>query len=606
MEKKLFLLDAYALIYRAYFAFINNPRYSSKGLNTSAIFGFVMALDDILKKEKPTHIAVAFDLSGPTFRHDMFADYKGHRAPTPEPIKTAIPYIRQIIAAYNIPILESVGFEADDVIGTLAKKAGNAGYQVFMVTPDKDYCQLVSENIFIYKPKRSGNEVEIWGVKEVCADFQVDNPLKVIDVLALWGDVADNVPGAPGIGEVTAKKLIREWGSVEKLISNGSMLKGKIKEAVTTHKAQVLLSKQLVTISLDVPVELDEEALLLKDMNRPILTQLFEELEFRNLMTRVLPKPETDNSATLFELPNASAKAETSTEITDNSGYKTIKDVEHTYHLVDNELFISKLIEDLYQQTEFCFDTETTGLDVHSAELVGMSFAWNSGEAYYVPAPENQKDAQVLVDRFKPIFESEQISKIGQNCKFDVLMLSRYGVQVKGKLFDTMLAHYLLEPDQPHNMNYLAETYLGYRRVPIEQLIGKSGKDQKTMRSVSYSEICEYAAEDADVTLQLKIILKEKLEQANLLELAETIEMPLLTVLADMENAGVRLDIEILSDYAKDLNGRLMIVEMDIKELAGVDFNIGSPKQLGEILFERLKIVDDPKMTKTKQYSTSE
>jgi DNA polymerase I len=605
MEKKLYLLDAYSLIFRAYYAFINNPRFTSKGLNTSAIFGFVMALDDILKKEKPTHIAVAFDVAAPTFRHKIFEAYKSQRPPTPEAIKQAVPYIYKILNAYNIPIIEAEGFEADDVIGTIATRASSEGFKVYMVTPDKDYCQLVNENCFVYKPKKSGNDVEIWGVKEVCQNFDIDHPSKVIDILALWGDAADNIPGAPGIGEVTSKKLIKEWGTVEGLIANADKLKGKAKEAVTTHKDQLLLSKYLVTINLEVPVEFNEENYRLKDLNKAEMTALFEELEFRNLMQRVVPKPAPPAQPTLFDLSPAQHTSPSDHEVPVHS-YKTIKDSEHQYFAVETNEQLEHLITQLSALNEFCFDTETTGLDVHQAELVGMSFCWKAGEAFYVPVSSNQTEAKLLINKFKSVFENSSIRKIGQNCKFDILMLSRYGIEVKGELFDTMIAHYLLEPDQPHNMDHLSKVYLGYEPVPIEELIGKNGREQKTMRSVALGKITEYAAEDADVTWQLKETLEKKLAEHNLLKLAQEMEMPLIYVLADMENTGVKLDSEVLSDYAKVLTEKAILVENEIKALAGFDFNISSTKQLGEVLFERLKIVDDPKMTKTKQYATGE
>ncbi len=603
---RLFLLDAYALIYRSYFAFINAPRVNSKGLNTSTMLGFVNTLEEILKKEKPTHIAIAFDMHGPTFRHDMFPEYKAHRDEMPEDIRKAIPYIRKIIKGYHIPILEKEGFEADDVIGTLAKTAEREGFQVFMVTPDKDYAQLVSENIFMYKPKRSGNEMEILGVEQVCENFQIQNPLQVIDVLGLMGDSADNIPGCPGIGPKTAMKLVSEFGSVEGVYQNIDKLKGKQKESLEQFEEQVRMSRKLAEIILDVPVEFNQEDLLLSipDFNK--LREIFLELEFRTLADRILPAtnkvvepPPAFEQGTLFSMGEQTQ--------TETPGVHTdIRSSNHNYKLVDSEEKIKGLITLLGAQHSFCFDTETTGLDTHSDQLVGLSFSCKTGEAWYVPVPADNKKALALVHEFKGVFANEAILKIGQNMKFDILILSRYDIEIKGDYFDTMVAHYLVQPDLRHNLDYLSEIYLGYKKVATEELIGKRGKNQLTMRQVDLELIKEYACEDADITFQLKEILDQELIKAEVKNLFTQVEMPLLKVLVQMELAGLKIDPKVLDDYAVVLREQIVELENSIIEMAGEHFNISSPKQLGYILFEKLMLDPKAKKTKTKQYSTGE
>ena len=603
---RLFLLDAYALIYRSYFAFINAPRVNSKGLNTSTMLGFVNTLEEILKKEKPTHIAIAFDMKGPTFRHDMFPEYKAHRDEMPEDIRKSIPYIREIIKGYHIPILEKEGFEADDVIGTLAKTAEREGFQVYMVTPDKDYAQLVSENIFMYKPKRSGNEMEILGVKQVCENFQITNPLQVIDVLGLMGDTADNIPGCPGIGPKTAMKLVSEFGSVEGVYQNIDKLKGKQKESLEQFEEQVRLSRKLAEIILDVPVEFKEEDLLLSVPDFKKLREIFLELEFRTLAERILPAankvvepPPAFEQGTLFSMGEQTQ--------TETPGVHTdIRSTNHNYKLVDSEEKIKDLIIMLGKQGSFCFDTETTGLDTHSDQLVGLSFSCKTGEAWYVPVPAENKKALALVQEFKGVFANEAILKIGQNMKFDILILSRYDIEIKGDYFDTMVAHYLVQPDLRHNLDYLSEIYLGYKKVATEELIGKRGKNQLTMRQVDLELIKEYACEDADITFQLKDLLDNELIKANVKDLFVNVEMPLLKVLVQMELAGLKIDPKVLDDYAVILREQIVELENSIIEMAGEHFNISSPKQLGYILFEKLMLDPKAKKTKTKQYSTGE
>ncbi len=602
-------------------------------MNTSAIYGFTNTLDEVLRREKPTHIAVVFDPLGGTFRDNLYPNYKANRSATPEDIKIAVPYIKQIIEGFQIPIVEVLGFEADDTIGTLAKKAEVAGFQVYMMTPDKDYCQLVSENIFIYKPKRSGNDAEIWGVPEVQKEFQVKNPLHVIDILGLWGDSVDNVPGAPGIGEKGAKELVSHFGEIENMYANLNQLKTKHKEILKNNKDLIMLSKALVTIEINVPVEFDEEFYRYKDLNINLLKPIFDELEFRTLAARILksnqetqistPQPQIaenpqvveyqskPNELNLFSTPQIPAPQKTveqnlfETVVTVNQTFNTIKTVPHQYYFIDKEELRQELISKLSDCDEFCFDTETTGLDVLTDELVGMSFSIKPHEAYFVAVPQNQNEALKIVSEFKHVFENENICKIGQNMKFDIAMLKSYGVEVRGTLWDTMLAHYLVDPDTRHNLNALAENYLKYSPVPIEDLIGK-GKTQINMRSVKNEVITEYAGEDADVTLQLKYLFEKELNLRKLSELFETIEMPLVSVLEDMEREGISLDVNALHDLSKELKADLELLEKDIWKIAGYEFNVASPKQLGEILFERLKVIPNPKMTKTKQYATGE
>lgn len=628
--KKLFLLDAFALIYRAYFAFSNNHRVNSKGLNTSAILGFTNTLLEVLKKEKPTHIAVVFDTAEPTVRHVEFADYKAHREEMPEDLALSIPYIIKLIKGFNIPVLFSDGYEADDVIGTLAKKAEQHGYTTYMMTPDKDYGQLVSENIFIYKPARLGNGVEIMGVAEVCKKWEIENVSQLIDILGLMGDKVDNIPGIPGVGEKTAIQLIKDFGSIENLIQNTDKLKGKLKEKVELNKEKAIQSKWLATIICDVPIEWDETALKMDAPDKEVLKDLFMELEFRRLAEQVLGETLTV-SVTEVQTKNVITKVKkidasqidmfgtvTETEITTIETeeipevaeapkvYKTIKDTPHNYHLVDTKEKRTQLIEELNRQPSISFDTETTGLDANNVEIVGMSFAYKPGEAYYVPVSENFAEAQELINEFKPFFENEHILKIGQNIKYDFSVLKWYGVEIKGKFFDTMIAHFLIQPDMRHNMNVLAESYLGYSPVSIETLIGKRGKGQISMRDVPIEEIKEYAAEDADITLQLKNKFEPVLQDADITKLFEEIEIPLISVLAGMEAEGVALDKEALKEISLGLEKEVCIVEAEIQQLAGTPFNVSSPKQVGDVLFEVLQITEKPKKTKTGQYATGE
>ncbi len=607
INKRLFLIDAYALIFRAYYAFINNPRINSKKQNTSAIFGFTNALNDILKKEKPSHIAVVFDPPGGSFRREMYPDYKAHRSATPEDIILAVPYIKNICEALQIQVIEVPNFEADDSIGTLAKQGEKAGFEVYMVTPDKDFGQLVSDKIFMYKPGRKGGGVEIIGKKEICEYYGITSPEQVIDILALWGDAADNVPGVPGVGEKNAAKLVARFGSLEKLISNVSLLSGKQKENIIASKEIVKLSKQLVTISLNVPVELNEEALRRKEINQDKLRQIFEELEFRTLLQQfsmTIEKKATSDELTQ-EIDDEQILIENENEYVPKN-YSSIKTVDHHYQLVQKNDEIEYLIFSLSKQKEFCFDTETTGLEIHSSEIVGIAFSFEKHNAFYVYLPNDFSEAQKIILKFKHLFEDQTILKIGQNIKFDVEMLKPYGIDVRGPFFDTMLAHYLIAPEQRHNFNFLTEHYLDYKPVEIEELIGPKGKGQKNMRDIDPEIIKEYSGEDADLTYQLKEILYKELEKHQLLKLANEIEMPLLEVLADIEFQGVRIDSENLKEYSKYLTIRLDAVEKEIHKFADFEFNISSPKQLGEVLFEKMKIISDPVKTKTGQYSTSE
>ncbi len=636
--KKLFLLDAFALIYRAYFAFSNNHRVNSKGLNTSAILGFTNTLLEVLKKEKPTHIAVVFDTSEPTVRHIEFTEYKAHREEMPEDLSKAIPYIKKLIEYFNIPVLYSNGYEADDVIGTLAKKAEQKGFVTYMMTPDKDYGQLVSDKIFIYKPARMGNGAEIMGVAEVCKKWDILNVDQLIDILGLMGDKVDNIPGIPGVGEKTAIQLIKDFGSIENLLKNTDKLKGKLKEKVEQNVDKAIQSKWLATIICDVPIELDEKALELEEPNKEALKELFYELEFRRLAEQMdlgspspaLPEGEgvatlkknkiNPNQTDMFDIQEPEVLIETDIEpdITiplQGKGdeeealqptFTTISNTPHTYHLVDTKEKREHLIAELNKQSEFCFDTETTGLDVYTAELVGMSFAFKTTEAYYIPVPEDFDAAQQIVDEFQFVFENEHTTKIGQNIKYDLAILKRYHITIKGKLFDTMVAHFLIQPEMRHNMNVLAETYLNYSPVSIETLIGKKGKEQLNMRSVAIEEITEYAAEDADITLQLKNKFEPMLNDTHTKKLFEEIEIPLIPVLADMEAEGIALDKNALNELSAGLKTDIALIENEIQQLAGKPFNVSSPKQVGEILFEVLKIIEKPKKTKTGQYATGE
>lgn len=618
-QKRLFLLDAYALIFRGYYALIKNPRINSKGMDTSAILGFMNSLMDVIKRERPNHIAVAFDKGGSVSRAEMFPEYKANRDETPEAIKIAVPYIQEILKAMHIPIVEVAGIEADDLIGTLSKQAEKEGFQVFMVTPDKDYAQLVSENIFMYKPARMGNGIEIWGVNEVKEKFEVERPEQVIDYLGMMGDAVDNIPGLPGVGEKTAKKLLAEFGSMENLLENTDKLKGKMKEKIEGAKDLGLLSKKLATILLDCPVTFDAEAYQMSKPDVEKTDALFIELEFRRMKEQfdkifsdepvepeIIPtqigKPKkVEDQFSLFEIGDSEEK------ITDEGYYGTLATTSHFYQHIEGAFPTKLFLKTLLEQKEVCFDTETTGLDANNAELVGIAFSYEKGSAYYIPFPESREDAQELIEILRPFFESETITKIGQNLKYDIKVLKKYNIEVKGFIFDTMIAHYLINPDMRHNMDVLAETYLKYSPKPIEDLIGKKGKGQKTMRDVSLEEIKEYAGEDADVTIQLKQIFEPKLEQTQTKELFEKIEVPLVSVLADMEAEGIRLDISYLKTLSNELSIEAKTLETRIYETADETFNLASPKQLGEILFEKLKI-GGPKQKKTKtgQYATGE
>jgi DNA polymerase I len=623
-QKRLYLLDAYALIFRGYFAFIKNPRINSKGMDTSAIMGFMNALMDVIKREKPDHLAVAFDKGGSTYRYEMYQEYKAHRDETPEAIKIAVPYIQELLKAMHIPIIEVAGFEADDLIGTIAKQAEKENYQVFMVTPDKDFAQLVSENIFMYKPARMGNGIEIWGIPEVLARFEIERPEQVIDFLGMMGDAADNIPGLPGVGEVTAKKLLKEFGSMENLLANTDQLKGALKDKIEANKDKGILSKKLATILLDCPVTFNEKDYELSTPDIEKTDALFQELEFRQMKTQFdkLYNPDAviENNEATTNVKKAPAKkindeqfdlfgfsdGEDLTESV-NHNYATLENTEHFYQSIQGDLPVKLLLQNLMNQTSVCFDTETTGIDALNAELVGMSFSWAKGEAFYIPFSENREEAQTLVDKFKPFFESESIEKIGQNIKYDLKILSKYGIQIKGKLFDTMIAHYLINPDMRHNMDVLSETYLKYSPKSIEDLIGKKGKNQKSMRDVSLEDIKEYAAEDADVTYQLKQNFSPILDKAETKKLFDEIELPLIPVLAAMELEGINLDVPFLKEMSVEMAKESNALEQKIYETAGEKFNLASPKQLGDILFEKLKIGGaKQKKTKTGQYATGE
>ncbi|CCY38861.1 dNA polymerase I [Tannerella sp. CAG:118] len=607
-EKKLFLLDAYALIYRSYYAFIKNPRINSKGLNTSAIFGFVNTLEDVLKKEQPTHIAVGFDPAGPTFRHKAYEQYKAQREATPEDIRKAIPIIKDIIKAYNIPIIEVAGYEADDVIGSMAQLAEKAGYDTYMMTPDKDYGQLVSDHIFIYKPKYGSNGFEIRGIEEIKQKFGIEQPKQVIDILGLMGDASDNIPGCPGIGEKTATKLIQEFGSIEELLNNTDKLKGALRKKVEENIEQIKFSKFLATIKTDVPLTFDEEELCRCPVNANRLREIFDELEFKNLAERVLS--ETINKTTITNTPIQGSLFDVFTaDSQDEKKYSILSELKstpHNYYLIDNENKMRDLAQKLNLADSFAFDTETTGIEPMRVELVGLSFSLQENEAYYIPIPPNKEEAKLIVNIFKEALENTNSLKIGQNIKYDYIVLRNYGVTVKGQFFDTMIAHYLLQPEQRHNMDYLAEVYLHYKTIPIEDLIGPKGKGQLSMRDVPLEKICEYAAEDADITLKLKNILEKELHKENLENLFYTIEMPLVRVLSEMEITGVNVDTEVLSQYSLLLSNKIDILEKEIYEMAGTEFNVSSAKQVGEILFDKLKIDEKAKKTKTGQYSTTE
>ena len=607
-KKKLFLLDAMALIYRSYFAFSKNPRINSKGLNTSAVLGFANTLLDVLKNQQPTHIGVAFDTKAPTVRHETFVEYKANREKMPEDLSASIPYVIELIKGFKIPIIKLDGYEADDIIGTLAKKAEQQDFTTFMMTPDKDFGQLVSENIFMYKPARMGNKAEVWGPKEVCERYSLKNPEQMIDLLGLWGDASDNIPGVPGIGEKTAIKLLAKYDSVEGLLANSHELKGKQKENVENFADQALLSKQLATIILDVPVEFNPNELKLKDPDENFLKELFEELEFRNFGKRFFTKQSLDKVEETKSIQGdlfAQAEMEAEEKMIP-AEINTIENTVHEYILVDSEEGAKQVYEKLKSEKSICFDTETTGLDANQAELVGISFAIKPHEAWYINVPENYHQAQRITNIFKPLFEDKKIEKVGQNLKYDISILKWYDIEVKGKFFDTMLAHYLLQPDLRHGMDYLAETYLNYKPVSIENLIGKKGKNQLSMRDVELEKVKEYAAEDADITLQLKQVFEPLLVETKTQKLFNEIEVPLVPVLASMEAEGINLKIDTLKEFSLELAKDIEKTENEIYQITEERFNIASPKQMGIILFEKLKISDKPKKTKTGQYSTGE
>jgi len=610
--KRLFLLDAYALIFRSYYAFIKNPRVSSKGLNTSAIFGFLLTLEEVLQKRKPTHIAVVFDTPTPTFRHVMYKEYKANRDETPEDIKKAVPYIKKLIEAYKIPVIDCPGFEADDVIGTLAKKASGHGFETYMMTPDKDFAQLVSDTVFMVKPSRSGNESVIWRVEDIKREFSVQRPEQVIDVLALMGDTADNIPGAPGVGPKTAMKLISEYGSIEELFRNTDKLKGKLKEIIENFRKQIEFSKILVTIDQYVPVELKEEELILEVPDPDKLKVLFEELEFKSVAAKILSEIDKagkqDEPKQIVVTPGESRQGSLFGDETQEfvSKKTTIEKVDHNYILLTNTAEIRELVKKLLMLKEFCFDTETTSINALESELVALSFSWEKGTGYLIHFPESQQETRAILEVIRPVFENPEILKIGQNLKFDIQVLSNYGIEVKGTLFDTMIAHYLLEPDMRHNMNLLSETYLSYDPVHIESLIGEKGNAQKNMRSVEVEKLKEYAVEDADVTWQLKNIFEPRIKKESLEKLSTNIEMPLIRVLAGMERNGVILNLNDLKTITVDLRDDILSLEKEIYSLAGTEFNISSPKQLGDILFIKLKLDDKARVTKTRQFITSE
>ncbi|EGF59297.1 DNA polymerase I [Bacteroides fluxus] len=631
---KLFLLDAYALIYRAYYAFIKNPRINSKGFNTSAILGFVNTLEEVLKKENPSHIGVAFDPSGPTFRHEAYEQYKAQREETPEAIRLSVPVIKDIIRAYRIPILEVSGYEADDVIGTLATEAGKQGITTYMMTPDKDYGQLVSDNVFMYRPKHTGG-FEVMGIEEVKAKFNIQSTAQVIDMLGLMGDSSDNIPGCPGVGEKTAQKLIAEFDSIENLLEHTDRLKGALKTKVETNREMIIFSKFLATIKIDVPITLDMNALVREEPDEEKLRKIFEELEFRTLIDRVLKKNSTPlSSSTSSSSPStpdlfagtlfAQQKSETTenkgpvqgdlfanfagdgADSSKNSNLTRLEMLDVDYQLIDTEGKRRKLIQKLLTTEILSIDTETTGTEPMEAELVGMSFSDAENKGYYVPVPPNREEALKIINELRPLYENEKSLKVGQNIKYDMIVLQNYGVQVRGALFDTMLAHYVLQPELRHNMDYLAEIYLHYQTIHIDELIGAKGKNQKNMRDLPAEDVYRYACEDADITLKLKNVLEKELKEQGAEHLFYEIEMPLVPVLVNIETNGMRLDTEALKQSSEHFTVRLQEIEKNIYELAGETFNIGSPKQVGEVLFDKLKIVEKAKKTKTGQYVTSE
>ena len=618
-DKKLFLLDAYALIFRAYFAFAKNPRITSGGLDTSAVYGFTSALLDLLSKENPTHIAVCFDLPEPTERHEIFPEYKANRDATPEAIKLAVPFIHRILEAFKIPALGVPGFEADDVIGTLAKKAEKEGFTTFMMTPDKDFGQLVSPNIFMYRPARGGNPPEVWGEAEVCEKFDLDNVQQVIDYLGMMGDAVDNIPGLPGVGAKTASKLLKQYGSLEETLANAGEIKGKLGAKIRDNAELGILSKRLARIITEVPIELASETLTRDAWDQDALMDVFEELEFRTLARRL--GIERSNEKPADAAPKATKKVnltsndqmslfggdDTPSESTVSlSSRNSIANSDHFYQMVETLGEARQLAFLLAEKSSVAFDTETTSLEVLDAEVVGMSFSYAAGKAYYVNVPQERNKAMEWIHAFKPFWESEETEKIGQNIKYDISVLLNYDVQIKGPLFDTMIAHYLIQPDMRHNMDILAETYLNYETISIETLLGKKGKNQKNMRDIAPKEVLNYAAEDADITFQLKGVFEPKLVETGVEKVFNNIEMPLVPVLARMEREGIKIDVHSLRSYSGELGETIIRLEREIIELAGRSFNVGSPRQLGEVLFDDLKLSDKPKKTKTGQYATSE
>ncbi|MGB0273961.1 MAG: DNA polymerase I [Flavobacteriaceae bacterium] len=614
-QNRLFLLDAYALIFRGYYAFIKNPRINSKGMDTSAILGFTNSLFDVIKRERPDYLAVAFDKGGSQVRNDMFPDYKANRSETPEAIKIAVPYIQNLLKALHIPVIELEGFEADDIIGTLAKQAEKEDFQVYMVTPDKDFAQLVSENIFMYRPARMGNGIEIWGIPEVQEKFEVKHPEQVIDYLGMMGDAVDNIPGLPGVGDKTAKKFLAQYGSMEGLLENTHELKGKMKEKVEANKELGLLSKKLARILLDVPVQFDASSYQLSEPDIPAVKELFQELEFRRLSETFVKVFAPNETPSAPEKPTTPQAAPVAFDLFHQPGsgqqesiaeFKSLANTPHHYQCVKTQMERSLLVNTLMRQKSVCFDTETTGLDAISASLVGIAFSWQAGTGYYVPISENELERNEILTDLAPFFASESIEKVGQNLKYDIKVMHQHGIAVKGPLFDTMLAHYIINPDMRHNMDVLSETYLGYRPKPISDLIGKKGKNQGSMRNVPLDQQTEYAAEDADITWQLKEHFEQELGKNEQRDLLHNIELPLIRVLAAMELAGISLDVPYLNTMSTQLEQEAQALTQRIFDQAGETFNLASPKQLGPILFDKLKLVDKPKKTKTGQYSTAE
>ena len=622
--KKLFLLDAFALIFRGYYAFIKNPRINSKGMDTSAIFGFMNSLLDVIKREKPDYLAVCFDKGGSVSRKELFEDYKANRNETPEAIKIAVPYIQQILEAMQIPVIEKAGFEADDIIGTLAKQAEKEGFQTFMVTPDKDFAQLVSENIFMYRPARMGNAIEIWGIPEVQARFEIERPEQVIDYLGMMGDAVDNIPGLPGVGDKTAKKFLKEYGSMEVLLENTHQLKGKMKERIEANKELGMLSKELAKIILDVPVTFEADSYKLTDPNIQEVQPLFDELEFRRMQETI---QRIFNTSEVVAVPKEKNVVDSPTPIANNGqmdlfapagagiisptedtiqSKQTLVNTPHAYQYIDSPLAFSLLMEKLLKQKSVCFDTETTSINALQAELVGIAFSWGNHKGYYLPFPDDQKDAQKIIEQIRPFFEQEGIEKVGHNLKYDLKVLSNYNLSVKGPLYDTLIAHYLINPDRRHGMDILAASYLNYEPQPITDLIGKKGKNQGNMRDVSLKDQTQYAAEDADITWQLKQYFEKELDAADNQKLFQTVELPLVPVLTAMEKEGINLNVSFLNEFAKTLEIDSARLQKEIFEQAGEEFNLASPKQLGLVLFDKLKLVEKPKKTKTGQYSTAE